>query len=510
MKLRTCLVSILSTGLMAVAIGHGAVHAQGRGTDERVDVLIAYRQAPTAEDVADVRRRGGEVKRTFHLVPAIAARVPAGALAGLQNNQKVRTIEPNGQFQAHDLEGNNTWGVVKIGAQTVQTNGNTGVNVRVAVIDTGVNCSHAELTGHCGGGFDFVNNDSDPSDDNSHGTHVAGTIAAGANAFGVVGVAPNAQVVPLKVLDDKGSGDFDDVIAALEWIVDYNAAHPGSPILVTNSSYGSSGNPGSTVQAAFDEAYAAGIVNIASAGNSGICSGATNTVGYPGRYTSVLAVAATDVNNARSCWSSTGPDVDIAAPGVSINSTYYTGGYAVFSGTSMASPHVAGVAALVVAANPANSDGVNGVADEVRNAITSTALDLGTAGKDNLYGYGLVQAVAAVAAAVNQPPPPPSGTSKVSSIGYATNGGKGGTKNLVVTLTVKDQNNANLSGASVSITIKRGTATYGTASGTTGANGQVSFTASNAPVGTYTTLVNSVTKSGYTWDGVTPGNTFTK
>jgi subtilisin len=479
-----------------------------QGQSGQVDVLILFKQAPDAIDLAFVRGRDGAVQRTFNIVPAIAARVPARALGDLQNNPRVATVELDGVFTADDVttELNNTWGVKQIGAGTVQANGNTGLGVKVAVIDSGVNCGHVELAGHCGGGWDFVNNDNNPADDNGHGTHVAGTIAARRDGAGVVGVAPDAQIIPLKVLGANGSGSFSWVIAALDWAV----AHD---VQVTNNSYGSSSDPGSIVHQAFDRAYAAGIVNIASAGNSGICSGSTNTVGYPGRYTAVLAVAATNINNTRPCWSSTGPDVDISAPGVSINSTKHTGGYVVFNGTSMASPHVVGVAALVIAANPSDTNGFNGVADEVRSILTSTAKDLGVAGKDTLYGYGLVQAVAAVAAVGgggNPPPPPPPSTIGASSIVYKFFGDGNPTRNLKMTLTVKDSNGQVVPSASVSIALLRNGTAYATGAKTTASNGTVFFDFLNVPTGTYTTKVNGVSKSGYVWDGVTPPNSTVK
>jgi subtilisin family serine protease len=281
---------------------------------------------------------------------------------------------------------------------------------------------------------------------------------------------------------------------------------------VTNNSYGSSGDPGLTVHQAFDNAYAAGIVNIASAGNSGVCNGSTNTVGFPGQYTSVLAVAATDINNARPCWSSTGPTVDISAPGVSINSTNYTGGYVVYSGTSMASPHVVGVAALVIAANPADTNGANGIADEVRNILTSTAKDLGTSGFDSLYGYGLVQAVAAVAAVGggSPPQPQPPTTVGVTSLQWRSFGDNGQTKHVGVVATVKSSSGQLVSGATVSVSISRNGALYATGSATTGSGGTVDFRLFNAPSGTYMLTVTGVAASGLVWDGVTPPNSFVK
>jgi subtilisin len=227
---------------------------------------------------------------------------------------------------------------------------------------------------------------------------VAGSAGAGDNGFGVVGVAPEVSLYALKVLGASGSGSWSGIIAALQWSVD-------NGIEVTNNSYGSSGNPGLLVEQGFDNAYAAGVLNVAAAGNAGRCAGNGNTVGYPARFASVMAVTATGATDLRPCFSAHGPDAEIAAPGVSIYSTYF-GGYATLSGTSMSSPHVAGAAALVIAA------GAQGP-DSVRQYLTSTALDLGPAGRDELYGHGLVDAAAAVNAVAGPPPAddaPPSAT----------------------------------------------------------------------------------------------------
>ena len=234
-------------------------------------------------------------------------------------------------------------------------------------------------------------------DDNGHGTHVAGTVAAIENGTGVVGVAPEASIYALKILGANGSGSYSDVIAALQWCVD-------NGIQVTNNSYGSSGDPGTLTKAAFDNSYAAGVLHVAAAGNSGNSRGTGDKVIYPARWASVIAVAATDSSDRRASFSSTGPDVELAAPGVAINSTKLGGGYVLMSGTSMASPHVAGVAALVIASGIANTN------DEVRQQLTATADDLGAAGRDTWYGFGLVNAAMAA-------PPAPGNRAPVANAG---------------------------------------------------------------------------------------------
>ncbi|MHC4215982.1 MAG: S8 family peptidase, partial [Planctomycetota bacterium] len=374
MKIKTFIL-ILSC-LIIVSVISVTMQAQPAETPpglNRVPVLIGFDKTPGPSEQALVRSNGGRIKYSYHLVPAIAASMPQAAIKGLLHNPNVTNAEPDIEVFAVDTELDNSWGVKRIGAGDAHDAGNKGSGIKVAVIDSGVDTSHPDLAGNYVGGYDFVNDDDDPMDDYGHGTHVAGTIAAEDNGVGAVGVAPEADLYALKVLSSSGSGYYSDVIAALQWAVD-------NDIEVTNNSYGSSGSPGTTVKAAFDNAEAAGVLNVCAAGNSGNSSGIGDKVIYPARYDSCIAVAGTDQADNRVSFSSTGPDVELAAPALSIYSTVLGGGYGNKSGTSMASPHVAGAAALFIA------DGVS----NVRSALQSTAEDLGDPGWDPHFGYGLV------------------------------------------------------------------------------------------------------------------------
>jgi subtilisin family serine protease len=389
------------------------------------DVIVRFKDKPGQAELNAFKGMGGDVKNVFTIIPAISGKLPSKAIEALKKNPQVEVVELDYAVQALEYssenELGNSWGVDHINADTALAAGYSGEGVKVAVLDSGVNFNHFDLRDNFDFyanelGYDFVSDDSFPEDVYGHGTHVAGIIAAASNGFGVVGVAPNAQIVALRVLDDNGGGTASRIIEALQWIQNYNAAHPNSPIRITNNSYGT-GSYSSQLGAAFDALAKSGVLNIGSAGNDGSAAGNGNNVSYPARYESVVAVAAVDKNNQRASFSSTGSAVEIAAPGVSVLSTWkdsaniggpqpfsfvgYPGEYFIeASGTSMASPHVAGVAALLMASNPSYT------AEEVRNKMNETALDLGTAGKDNLYGYGLVDASSAlgIVPATNNPP----------------------------------------------------------------------------------------------------------
>ncbi|MCI5122443.1 MAG: peptidase S8, partial [Candidatus Electrothrix sp. AUS4] len=315
---------ILSVGLISAAVS--PVLAQ---PPDMVKVLIGFDIQPGPAEEALVHGKGGTVKYTYHLVPAIAATLPAQAREALLRNPNVIAVDDDLAVHAIDEELDNTWGVKRIGAGTVHDDGNKGYGVKVGILDSGIDTDHPDLTYDPACSANFV--DSETLEDGAgHGTHTAGTVAALDNDTGVVGVAPEVTLCIYKVLDSNGSGSYSDVIAALEQAVD-------DGVQVTNNSYGSTGDPGAIVKAAFDNAYAAGVLNIGSAGNNGTADGTGDNCGYPARWDSVVATAATTQSDVRASFSSTCPEVELAAPGYYILSTVPGGGYGYKSGTSMAS-----------------------------------------------------------------------------------------------------------------------------------------------------------------------------
>jgi len=297
------------------------------------------------------------------------------------------------------------WGLRVIRATAAWDVG-TGQDVVVAVIDSGVELTHPDLTNNlwtnpaeipANGidddnngfiddvrGWNFAYDNADPSDDNGHGTHVAGTVASTAdNAEGGAGVAFDARLMAVKGLDFAGEGTLAGLANAILYAVDNGAD-------VINASWGGEGSDAS-LASAVSYAIAHGVVFVSAAGNDGINVANFTPASLPG----VIAVAATDEFDARASFSNFGEKLAVAAPGVDVRSTYLGGSYLEESGTSMASPHVAGLAALVLSYWPTYT------VTQVRNALTTTADDLGAAGFDIFYGHGRVNAEALAAAIVD-------------------------------------------------------------------------------------------------------------
>jgi len=223
------------------------------------------------------------------------------------------------------------WGVARVGAPQ-EWSSSQGDGAAIGVIDTGIDATHPDLQGQVAGGVNVVDaaHPDDWADDEGHGTHVSGTIAA--KGAGLFGVAPKAKLYAIKVLDKDGNGDYSSVIAGIQWAMDHK-------IKIINMSLGA--DEGSDpLHRAVQAAVAAGVTIIAASGNTG------GAVGYPGAYPEVIAVGASDSSDHIAPFSSRGPQVAFIAPGVDVLSAKMGGGYTTMSGTSMACPHITGLAAL--------------------------------------------------------------------------------------------------------------------------------------------------------------------
>ncbi|PZD93922.1 peptidase S8 [Paenibacillus sambharensis] len=252
--------------------------------------------------------------------------------------------------------------------------------VSVAVLDTGIQLDHPDLTGKLGEGLNIVS-EAPPEDDVGHGTHVAGVIAASVNNNeGVAGMTWNNKVLPVKVLDSSGSGTTYSVAEGIIWATDHGA----KVINMSLGNYASAEFLHDAVRYAYDH----DVVLVAASGNDN-----TERPGYPAAYPEVFAVAATDSSGRKASFSNYGGYIDVAAPGATIPSTYPGNQYAALSGTSMACPHVAALAALIRSVNPSLRN------EEVMQVIRDTATDLGEEGRDIYYGYGQIDVVRALQAA---------------------------------------------------------------------------------------------------------------
>ena len=357
--------------------------AFGSSTSSAKDkrVIVKFKGATRADLVW---ANGGIVENEFRILKGVSAVIPEERLARLWAHPAVEYIEEDrlvyaiGKKPPSQPAQTVPWGVSKVNAPLAWTL-TTGYNVNVCVVDTGIELTHPDLKDNIAWNVSFVTGAKTGNDDNGHGTHVAGIIAGVNNSIGVVGVAYDVNLAAVKVLNKSGSGYTSWVIKGIEWCVANNMD-------VINLSL-SSETYSQAEEEAINTAYNAGLVIVAAAGNDAQTG---NNVQYPAAYSTVLAVSATNKDNAIASFSSYGDWVDIAAPGVDIYSTYKGGTYATLSGTSMAAPHVAGCAAALLAFNPALTNA------EVYAKLTSTATDLGSAGWDAYFGWGLVNLYAAL------------------------------------------------------------------------------------------------------------------
>lgn len=333
-------------------------------------------------------------------VPQIGVRIlqvpePAKArvIAALSNNPNFEFAEPD--YIANVILTPNDpyyaayqWHLPKVSAPTAWDTTTGSASVTIAVVDSGVEATHPDLAGRVLAGYDFANNDSNPADDNGHGTAVAGVAAAqGNDGIGVAGAAWNVAILPVKTMNSSGSGSYSAIANGITYSADRGARIINLSLSGTYSSR--------TLQSAVNYAWNKNCVLIAAAGNNG-----SSTTIYPAAYPNVIAVSATTSADTLASFSSYGSFVDLSAPGQDITTSWSGGGYVTISGTSFSSPLTAGVAALALSVNPGLSNA------QVSSLLTSNADDLGAAGYDIYFGAGRVNAARVVAAAV---PPPPSG-----------------------------------------------------------------------------------------------------
>ena len=406
---RAAAVISLVVGLTGVLF----VTASGSAAVGKSRLLVKFAPAATAADrSAAVGAVDGTAVQSIpdigvHVV-VVPSATAANALARLKHSPSVEFAEPDATAEAADVPDDPSfslqWGMTKIKAPDAWTTTKGSPSVKVAVLDTGVSLSHPDLQGKVVATRNFSSS-STPDDVNGHGSHVAGIAAAATNnGVGVAGVGYSVDIMDVKVLGDSGSGLYSDMISGITWAAD-NGAN------VINLSLGGT-MASSALESAVNYAWSKGVVVVAAAGNS-----ASAAPFYPAYYANVMAVAATTDLDKLASFSNYGDWVDVAAPGISIYSTI-PGGYGYMSGTSMASPFVSGLAALLFAqATDTNGNGL--LNDEVRSRIQSTADNIGLSS----IGSGRINAYRAVTGASPAPPSsPPANTSLPAVSGNAVAG----------------------------------------------------------------------------------------
>ena len=329
-------------------------------------IVVLEDSADSSAVAADHARRYGVTDRVVYgsALEGYAGKVPPGRVDALKSDPRVAYVEPDGVVHATTTQTSATWGLDRVDQRALPlsnsfTYTNTGAGVTAYIIDTGIRFAHNDLGGRATSGYDAVDGGS-ADDCNGHGTHVAGTV--GGSTYGV---AKGVSLVAVRVLNCSGSGTWSGVIAGINWVTGQHGA--GAPA-VANMSLG--GGASSSVDTAVRNSILDGVSYAIAAGNGNQGGKGQNACNYsPARVAEAMTIGATDRTDTKPRWSNYGSCVDLFAPGVSITSAWYTSNTATntISGTSMASPHVAGVAAQYLQTNTAASPAT------VRNAVYNSA-----------------------------------------------------------------------------------------------------------------------------------------
>lgn len=371
----------------------------GKAQGGMVRVIIGFRQE---SDPKLVESYGGIVMTIWKIIPALYAEVPESILPLLRRFEEIVYVEFDAEVSAlaHVVSPQVTpWGISRIGSPAAWKNTN-GTAVKVAVIDTGVEKDHEDLIGRVAWGIGVVGSvnstaEADWRDVNGHGTYETGIIAAVDNTYGVIGASPRVDIYAIKALGDNAKGTVSDLIDGIEWawkgpdgIPPDRPGDTGDRAHVINMSL-SVGADSQALHDAVDKAYSFGMVLVASAGNTGDGNPNTNNVQFPAKYSTVIAVGAVDDQDKIWSRSSDGPEVELAAPGVSVPSTTAGNTYSSGTGTSPSASHVSGAVALMLALNPKLTP------NQTRFLLKTTADQPavgGTVWPNVFYGHGILRA----------------------------------------------------------------------------------------------------------------------
>lgn len=384
----------LAAGLLSLPQTAPAQPVLPHGSHIAGELLVGLKDGVSDDDLEKTyKAHGGKKIKSLSKIKVHHIKVPEKALeaieAALAKDPKVEFVERNfvgtGGLVPNDPGYASQWHLPRISAPQGWNISTGSPEVVIAVLDSGVDPNHPDLSAKLVPGYNYVYNNNDTHDVHGHGSRVAGIAAASSNSgIGVAGVAWQNKIMPLVVFDSTGYGTYSQWISGIVYAADHGAK-------VINMSIGGS-SYSSSLQNAVNYAWNKGVVLVACAMNTG-----SNTPYYPAALNNVLAVAATDSGDNRASWSNYGTWIDVSAPGVSIYSTTNGGGYGTGSGTSFSTPQVAGLAALIMSRNPALSN------SQVVELIKQNSDDLGSSGYDPYYGSGRINVYRALSAVSGMP-----------------------------------------------------------------------------------------------------------
>lgn len=361
------------------------------------EATVDFVKEPSAEELDEITRdiKGWVIKHlnSIYIFRSTVMETPE-MIEYFNQRKNIEYAEPNFILMQNEANGPNDllyqenyqWNLPVIGTEQGWNITRGNEEIEIAIVDTGVDLDHPDLRNRLVKGYNVINEKAEPDDDNGHGTHVAGIIASETdNNEGVAGITWYSKIMPVKAMGAKGYGTTFDIAKGIVWAVDHGAD-------VINLSLGNY-QPSNVLEEAVRYAYKKNVVMVSAAGNDG-----SDQPTYPSAYPEVLSVSAVDYDGNKASFSNYGDYIDIAAPGVNIPSTYFNKQYAALSGTSMAAPHVTGLAALILSANPDLRS------SQVIRIIKNSAIDLGEQGKDINFGNGLIDVNSALQEASKEQP----------------------------------------------------------------------------------------------------------
>lgn len=475
--------SLTPSWAQAPAVTPSATFPAGKALSDRY--IVVFKPGvdnPSEEARILMNGSGGTIHHTYtRVLKGFAATIPAAALNGIRNNPRVESVEPDRSLRLNQVtspQTQATWGLDRVDQRLLPLNGQyafayNGTGVSAFIVDTGIRADHSDFGGRVAAGYTAIADGNGTSDCNGHGTHVAGTV--GANTWGI---AKNVTLIPVRVLDCAGSGAYSGVIAGLDWVAQ-SSRRPA----VANLSLG--GSQSSTLNAAVAGTVNSGVTVVVAAGNSN----ADACLSSPASEPSAITVGAIGSNDARASYSNYGSCVDLFAPGSNITSTWYTSTTAtnILSGTSMATPHVSGIAALALQANPLASP--TSVTKFILDNATAQVLSSLGSGSPNKLAYSL---------AAGAPGTSTTATVAVKSLSGAS---KKSGKNWQASVTVAVFNLATNAGVA-NATVSGSFSTGGSSSCVTGSTGSCSLSSGiiASTVTSTTFTVNQISGSNLSYD----------